>query len=128
MTAPLAVGGCRESEARAPGEVIEPGPGYAYTAVLMTAHPLYETLARLEQASEQLGDDDADLMATLTLGRFQPVTLTETLAYGPDLDSLAQRQEWWGEQYRRRYGIAEGLPRDLWAGLEWERRYMPYSR
>jgi len=117
----LAAAGCGEREAREPRQPIAPGPGYAYTAVLMAAHPLYGALARLELASARLGDDEMGLAGGLMGSEFETVTLTETLAYGPNLDSLLQRQGWWAEQYRRHHGLVEELPRDLWARLEWER-------
>lgn len=121
MTCALLAGGCGQREARVLRTVLKPGPGYAYTAVLMGAHPLYETLARLELASELLGREDSELDPTLLGPPLEPVTLVETLAYGPEQDSLALRQQWWADQYNRQWAIGEQLPRDLWAGLEWER-------
>jgi hypothetical protein len=73
-------------------------------------------------AASQL--DQAEMALPLSLmGRTaSPVTLTETLAYGADPARLAQWRQWWEARYTDADELADGdLPRDLWAGLEWER-------
>ncbi len=115
--------GCGEREPDSTREPLQPGRGYAYTAVLMSAHPQYQALARLDMAAIQLDQaDEIELPFSLMGRRLPPVTLTETLAYGANPTRLAQWRQWWEERYTEADELADGdLPRDLWAGLEWER-------
>lgn len=114
--------GCGERKPHSAREPLQPGRGYAYTAVLMSAHPQYRALARLDMAANQLDEAEMELPLSLMGRRMSPVTLTETLAYGADPARLAQWRQWWEARYTEADELADGeLPRDLWAGLEWER-------
>ncbi len=116
------VAGCDKREPNATREPLQPGRGYAYTAVLMSAHPQYRALARLDMAATGLDQAEMQLPLGLMGRRASPVTLTETLAYGADPARLAQWRQWWEDRYTQADELADGdLPRDLWAGLEWER-------
>ena len=117
----LVASGCGRQGTVVDRAPIKPGSGYAYTAVLMATHPLYETLARLEMAAETLGEDQTPTALGLLGPALEPVTLTEAAVYSPDPAALQSWESWWREQYTGSLDRGEGLPRDLLAGLEWER-------
>jgi len=117
----LAAVGCGQRQARVHRIPQTVEPGYAYTAVLMASHPMYPTLTRLELAASALSEDDTSSLAGLMSRRIEPLTLTEMLGPTADPAALAGRQRWWQKRYEAVAGLESELPKDLWAGLEWER-------
>jgi len=116
-------GGCAPRSAPARGAAAEPREGYAYTAVLMAGHPLYQAVADLERALEELGDDEWEPVLEPIDDRFAQVAFLESLAFADPTDRLAALRGRWRDAYPSHLALGPGAySPDLQARVEWEQR------
>lgn len=118
-----AIAGCGPRGAPARRAVAEPREGYAYTAVLMAGHPLYQAVADLERALDELGDDEWEPVLEPIDDRFAQVAFLESLAFADPGERLAALREQWRGAYPSRLALGpEAYSPDLQARVEWEQR------
>lgn len=99
-----------------------PREGYAYTAVLMSRHPLYRAVAELERALDELGEDKWEPALEPITGRFEDLALLENLALAAPAERLAMLERDWRAAYPE-LSLPEGaLSPDLQTRIEWDRR------
>ncbi len=119
----IVLSGCgEEPAARRVDSVDEFIDGYAYTAVLMNRHPLWAALLDLEQAVEELGDEQWDATLPPIEQRFADVAFIESYALsdqGPRMANL--RDSWRSSKPPLRLPV-DGLGEDLEARIGWEAR------
>lgn len=107
-----------------PREVLlpaEPVEGYAYTAVLVTRHPLWGALERLEQALDELAADEWEPVLKPLDRRFEQVLFLESYALADPQDRLAVLESAWRAQYPAVHYDRDRLSADLLARIDWER-------
>ncbi|MGC9317964.1 MAG: hypothetical protein ACP5KN_08015 [Armatimonadota bacterium] len=113
--------GCGPRTAREmprPGERRE---GYAYTAMLMARHPLYDALGELETALEELGDGDWRPVLEPIDARFEQMALMESMAFADPSERLVDLSRQWRESYPAVAIDPEKLAADLQTRIDWER-------
>jgi len=115
------LGSCAPRE-RAVVQPKERAEGYAYTAILMSRHPLSPALAELEWALDQLREDEWEPVLEPIDDRFADLALLESLALADPQERLAQLTQDWRRGYETAQVRPEGIEADLRARIDWERR------
>lgn len=115
------LGSCAPRE-RAVVQPKERAEGYAYTAVLMSKHPLSPALAELELALDQLREDEWEPVLEPIDDRFADLALLESFALADPQERLAQLTQDWRRGYETAQVRPEGTEADLRARIDWERR------
>jgi hypothetical protein len=116
-----ALSGCGEEPVtqpeKPPDEIVD---GYAYTAVLMTRHPLWDSLLDLERSVEELGDDQWDPIIPPIDDRFADIAFLESYALPSQEPQMAALRENWRASYPPLRLPTDGLGEDLQARISWE--------
>ncbi len=115
------VGGCARREVVRPTAPAEPEVGYAYTAVLMEHHPLYQALAKLDWTIQMLASDKWAAPPVTFERRAEAVLSLEPYTRPPDYGGMTDLRARWLSQYGQMEPFGVGLSRDLLAGIEWQR-------
>lgn len=119
----IVLGGCgEEPTARRTGSVDEFIDGYAYTAALMSRHPLWDALVDLEQAVEEMGDEQWDATLPPVEQRFADVAFIESYALSDQEPRMANLRDGWRSRYPALRLPADGPGEDLEARIGWEAR------
>ncbi|MBD3292102.1 MAG: hypothetical protein GF393_04200 [Armatimonadia bacterium] len=117
-----ALTGCGEEPAgRAVAPPAEMVDGYAYTAMLMSRHPLWGALRDLEAALSDLDDGEWDPVLTPIDDRFEDIAFLESYALSDPEPRMAILRRDWRSDYPPLLLPTEGLGEDLAARIEWER-------
>lgn len=98
-------------------------PGYAYTAVLVTRHPLYAALVDLETALTDLGDGEWEPVLPPMETRLATELLAERLSIGDPVEQIATLHTHWRESYPELQLPGDALTQDLQARIDWEQRW-----
>ncbi len=114
--------GCGHDRPASRRHAPEPRRGYAYTAVLMSRHPLYHALADLEAAIDELGDDEWDPVLEPIDERFEQIAFLESFALADPAERLAALRGGWRDGYPDLDLEPGALSPDLQARIDWERR------
>ncbi|MFW5866393.1 MAG: hypothetical protein ACOCX2_01165 [Armatimonadota bacterium] len=107
----------QEAIAPPPAEMVD---GYAYTAMLMSRHPLWGSLRDLEDALEELGDEEWDPPLPPVEDRFEDIALIESYALGDPEPRITDLRANWRANYPPLRLPADGLAEDLQARISWE--------
>lgn len=121
VVAAAVLAGCSRGP-RAPWRAATLRAGYAYTAVLMTRHPLYAALVDLETALADLGDGQWSPVLPPLDTRFAPLMASHRLVAGDPAGQIAARREDWRESYPPLELPRDALTQDLQARIAWEQR------
>lgn len=114
--------GCGPRTARSIPRPRERREGYAYTAMLMVRHPLYEALGELESALEELADGDWQPVLEPIGARFEQMALAESFAFADPSQRLVHLRRGWRESYPQVEIDPENLAADLQTRIQWERQ------
>jgi hypothetical protein len=105
--------------AREPGaEMVD---GYAYTAMLVSRHPLWPALRDLEDALAELDDDQWDPVLAPIDQRFADIAFIESYALADAEPRMTALRRDWRADYPPLLLPTDGLAEDLEARIEWER-------
>lgn len=119
----MILAGCQaEPASRPPKPPAEMVDGYAYTAMLVSRHPLWGALRDLEAALADLGDDEWDPALPPIEDRFEDVAFIESYALGDQEPRMAALRRDWRADYPPLQLPANGLAEDQEARIDWEHR------
>lgn len=99
----------------------EPVDGYAWTAMLVSRHPLWGALQDLERAQQELGAARWEPALEPVERRFSDLTFAGSFALGDPGPSLTALNEDWRADYPPLLLPRNGLSQDLQARIDWER-------
>ncbi|MFW6437479.1 MAG: hypothetical protein ACOCZ7_00580, partial [Armatimonadota bacterium] len=100
-----------------PTEIAE---GYAYTAMLVSRHPLWDALRDLEDAVDELDGADWDPTLPPVEGRFQDVAFIESYALDDLEPQMTSRRADWRASYPPLLLPPDRLAEDLEARIAWD--------
>lgn len=119
----LVLAGCGhepvERTGTVPDEIVD---GYAYTAVLVSRHPLWGALRDLEAALVELDADEWEPVLPPIDDRFVEIAFIESYALGDAGPRMAALRGGWRDAYPPLLLPTEGLGQDLRARIDWEQR------
>jgi hypothetical protein len=96
--------------------------GYAYTAMLVSRHPLWGALRDLEAAVDDLGDEEWDPILRPIDDRFEDVAFLESYALSDPEPRMAALRSDWRADYPPLALPETHLAEDLQARITWERQ------
>jgi len=94
--------------------------GYAYTAMLVSRHPLWSSLRGLEQALEELDGNEWDPALPPVDDRFEDIAFIESYALGDPEPQMTRLRGEWRASYPPLLLPSDGLAADLQARVAWE--------
>ncbi len=102
---------------RVPGEPVD---GYAWTARLVSRHPLWGALQSLEKTLDELADDEWEPALAPINRRFSDVAFIESFALADPGPRIAALKDDWRADYPPLMLPENGLSPDLQTRIDWE--------